>query len=159
MSLDDVKADLARLYRIRADVPGAQLREADVQSWSASLGIPRAELYDRIAIYLARGFNCSELSFEFCDAIVNDVHGVITFADEDRPDLFWKVYLAFDEASITTGTTENKIPWRYTHDLRSRRSYQLSPNCTRSAYTTPIRFSGVADDIPHQHLKAPLPRA
>ena len=97
MSFDDVKADLVRLYQIPADDPEARLREEDVQRWSASLGIRRAELYDRIAIHLARGFNCSELSFKFCDAIVNDVHRVITFADEDRPDLFWRVYLAFDE--------------------------------------------------------------
>lgn len=67
-------------------------------------------MYDRIAIYLARGFNCSELSFEFCDAIANDVHGVITFADEDRPDLFWKVYLAFDEGENYHGDNREQDP-------------------------------------------------
>jgi hypothetical protein len=110
MSFDDVKADLVGLYQIHADDPEARLREGDVQRWSASLGIPRAELYDRIAIYLALGFNCSELSFEFCDAIVNDVHGVITFADEDRPALFWKVYLAFDEGEYYRGDNREQDP-------------------------------------------------
>jgi hypothetical protein len=97
MSFDDVKTDLVRLYQIHANDPGSRLREDDVQRWNASLGLPRAKLYDQIAIYVARGFNCSGLSFESCDAIVNDVHGVIAFADEDRPDLFWKADLAFDE--------------------------------------------------------------
>lgn len=86
------------------------MREEDVQRWSASLGILRSELYDRIATYLAQGFNRSDLSFEFCDAIVNDLHGVITFADEDRPDLFWKVYLAFDEGEYYHGNDREQDP-------------------------------------------------
>ncbi len=110
MSFDDVEADLIRLYQIHADDPEARLREEDVQRWSASLGIPRSELYDRIAVYLARGFNDSELSFEFCDAIVNDLHGIITFADEERPDLFWKVYLAFDEGENYHGNDREQDP-------------------------------------------------
>ena len=110
MSFDDVKENLVRLYQIHADDSEARLREEDVQRWSLSLGIPRSELYDRIATYLARGFNSSELSFEFCDAIVNDVHGVITFADEERPDLFWKVYLAFDEGEYYHGGNREQDP-------------------------------------------------
>ncbi len=31
------------------------------------------------------------------DAVANDLHSVITFADEGRPALFWKIFLAFDE--------------------------------------------------------------
>jgi hypothetical protein len=58
------------------------------------LHLSRSELYDRIGLYLARGFQNSQLTFEFCDAVVNDLHSVITFADEARPALFWKVYLA-----------------------------------------------------------------
>ncbi len=58
--------------------------------------ISRAALYDLIAAYLARGFHDSLLDFLFCDAIVNDIHAVITHGDEKRPDLFWRVYLAFD---------------------------------------------------------------
>jgi hypothetical protein len=110
MSFEDVEAVLVELYRIQADDPEARLKEEDVQRWSVSLGIARSELYDRIAVYLARGFNCSELSFEFCDAIVNDLHGVITFADEPRPDLFWKVYLAFDEGEYYHGNNREQDP-------------------------------------------------
>jgi hypothetical protein len=110
MSFDNVKADLTRLYDTLADDPEARLREDDVQRWSALLGVSRSKLYDQIAVYLAQGFNCSELSFEFCDAIVNDVHGLITLADEDRPDLFWKVYLAFDEGEYYHGDNREQDP-------------------------------------------------
>ena len=110
MSFDDVKADLVRLYQIHADDPAARLREEDVQRWSISLDVSRSELYDQIAIYLARRFNGSELSFEFCDAIVNDLHDVITSADEERPDLFWKVYLAFDEGEYYHGNNREQDP-------------------------------------------------
>ncbi len=97
MTIDEVKADLICMYKTCADDPNARLTEEIVRGWSASVGIPRSDLYHRIALFLAQGFHDSILSFEFCDAIVNDLHGIITFAGEDRPDLFWKVYLAFDE--------------------------------------------------------------
>jgi hypothetical protein len=90
-------ADLHRLYNNNGENPGVRLNDKEVKKWSASLGVSRAELYNLIAMYLAEGFNNSELSFDFCDSIVNDIHRVITFANEARPDLFWKVFLAFDE--------------------------------------------------------------
>jgi hypothetical protein len=100
--MSDIKSVMAELqqtydpdrsYLGRPD----HLVDADVERWSRRLNSSRSELYDRIGLYLARGFQNSQLTFEFCDAVVNDLHSVITFADEARPDLFWRVYLAFDE--------------------------------------------------------------
>jgi hypothetical protein len=34
--------------------------------------------------------------FGFCDQVVNDLHAVISVQNEDRPKLFWDVFLAFD---------------------------------------------------------------
>ena len=99
MSFDVVWADLKDIYQVSSNqwpFFTARLTEADVQRWSACMGVSRAALYDQIAIHLARGFHTSELDFMFCDAIVNDIHGVITHSLEDRPDLFWRVFLAFD---------------------------------------------------------------
>ena len=121
MPFDDVIADLIRLYQVQAGDPDARLREEDVQRWSASLGIARSELYNRIATYLAQGFNNSTLPFEFCDAIVNDIHAAITFADEDRPDLFWGVYLAFDEGEYYHGNNRDEDPVEvYTRPMIAR---------------------------------------
>jgi hypothetical protein len=92
MGFVDVASELKIIYKDQLGyphppVPG--LSEAEVQRWSTSLGISRSALYDQIALHLARGFHASELTFAFCDAVINDLHGVITGANEHRPDLFW----------------------------------------------------------------------
>lgn len=48
-----------------------------------------------IAMHLATGYNGFELSFGFCDAIVNDLFGPVTATARVRPTVFWDVYSAF----------------------------------------------------------------
>ncbi|ATU92262.1 hypothetical protein [Phyllobacterium zundukense] len=97
MTIDELLAELHVRYP-----DGATWRERviltnfDILKWTASAGIPRQDLYDQLAIELARGFYASELSFEFCDAVVNEIHSVIIFKNEQRPRFFWEIYLAFD---------------------------------------------------------------
>jgi hypothetical protein len=114
MSIDLVLADLRRIYQIQAaqsDFCGVlSLTEDDIQRWSALIGATRSRLYDEVAIHLARGFNDSEQTFEFCDAVMNGVHGIISNADEERPELFWKVYLAFDEGEYYHGNNRQEDP-------------------------------------------------
>ena len=101
MSLDLVLAELKRIGEAEAGKQysrRAHLNEADIRRWSALIGEPRLALYDQVATYLARGFHCGKLAFEFCDAILNDMFGLITSAnDEKLPDLFYQIYYAFDE--------------------------------------------------------------
>jgi hypothetical protein len=104
-----------RSYAGRPD----HLVEADVERWSRVLHLSRSELYDRIGLYLARGFQNSQLTFEFCDAVVNDLHSVITFADEARPALFWKVYLVFDEGEYRHENDEPESDPVETHTRRT----------------------------------------
>jgi hypothetical protein len=104
MAFDLILTDLRRIYALGPEgiIPkNARLTGKDIDRWSTLIGKPRAALYDQIAIFLARGFHRSDLTFEFCHAIVNDISGVIASANEDRPDLFWAVYLAFDEGEYT----------------------------------------------------------
>lgn len=99
MPLAVVIEELERIRQNEAGKPYSSrthLTDDDVERWSALTGEPRSALYDQIALYLARGFHRSELDFEFCDAVVNDIHAIITLADDIRPDLFWEIYLAFD---------------------------------------------------------------
>jgi hypothetical protein len=78
-------------------------------------------LYDQIAIRLAYGFHASEMTFAFCDAVVNDLHGVIISADELRPELFWAVYLAFDEGEYYHGNNRDEDPVEvYTRPMIAR---------------------------------------
>lgn len=113
MSLGVVVEELKRLHQSEAGKPYSSrvhITEQDIQRWSAITGETRLALYDQIAIYLARGFHGSELDFEFCDAIVNDINGVITSADDIRPELFCEVYLAFDEGEHYHANSREEDP-------------------------------------------------
>jgi hypothetical protein len=97
------------------------LTEADVQRWTTMCGWSRSQLFDEIAKNLAFGFNASELSFEFCDAVVNDLFGVVTNTSGPRPELFWKVYLAFDEGEFYHSNNREEDPVEtYTHPTIAR---------------------------------------
>ena len=73
------------------------IKAEDVTAWSEENGLSRHDLYDAVARHLAFSFHRHELTFEFCDAVMNDLHGVIISFDDVRPDLFWTVFEAFDE--------------------------------------------------------------
>jgi len=60
------------------------------------IGGTRNSAYDAIALHLARGFHSSELPYALCDAIVNDLFGIITSTGSEWPELFFEVYCAFD---------------------------------------------------------------
>ena len=63
------------------------LTNLDILKWTASAGKPRQNLYDQLAIELARGFKASELSFEFCDAVVNDIYSVTELVGSNHFDV------------------------------------------------------------------------
>jgi len=104
MSLDDVLSDLRGMYGIYLvqavdpPTPTARLTESDVTRWNKLTGGTRQSLYGELALYLARGFHSSELTFRFCDAVANDLFGImLSGAERDWSDLFDEVYCAFDE--------------------------------------------------------------
>jgi len=99
MSIHAVIAELKEMYRAALEGTSSEisrLSDDDIRRWSANLAIARGALYDKIALNLARGFYKRELPFWFCDRIVNDIHKVIMDVNEDRPKLFWSIFLAFD---------------------------------------------------------------
>jgi hypothetical protein len=86
------------------------LTEADILRWSSAVGCSRSQLFDEIARLLAFGFNTAEISFEVCDAIVNDLVGPVTNTSEPRPELFWDVYSAFDEGEYYHDNNRDEDP-------------------------------------------------
>jgi hypothetical protein len=120
MTVDAVFEELKAIYKetLSDERPVARLRNADISRWSGNLGISRAALYDLLAIRLAFGFARNEFPFLFCDYVVNDIHARITLADEIRPPLFWKVFLAFDEGEYHHGGNRDEDPVaKYTRPL------------------------------------------
>jgi hypothetical protein len=105
MSFDIVRTDLERIYSIEtldAMLSGkpnpsvVRLTKSDLQSWSMAMNISRSSLCNEIALYLARGFHSSKLAFEFCDAIANDIFGIMISTEEGPPEPFYQIYCAFD---------------------------------------------------------------
>jgi hypothetical protein len=86
------------------------LTETDVARWSSSEARPRSQVFEEIARFLAYGFNSSELSFEFCAAIVNDLFGPYVDTPRPKSKLFWDVYLAFDEGEYYHGNNRDEDP-------------------------------------------------
>ena len=86
------------------------LTEEDVLRWSTESGWSRRQLFDEIAKRLALGFHASELSFEFCDAVVNDLFGPVTNTSGPKPEVFWDVYSAFDEGEYYHNNNRDENP-------------------------------------------------
>jgi hypothetical protein len=112
MEAIDIIAELKAIY-----IDGVPYRdldrhmtEADVLRWSAARSLSRRQLLDEVAKCLALGFYSLELSFEFCDAVVNDLAGPVTNTDEPKPELFWDVYSAFDEGEYYHGNNRDEDP-------------------------------------------------
>lgn len=105
--IESVMAELQEIYGRDGSYVGRldHLVDADVDRWSRMLYLSRSDLYDRIGLCLGRGFQNPQFSFQFCDGVVNDLHSVITLADEAKPALFWEAYLAFDEGEYPTRMT------------------------------------------------------
>ncbi len=102
MTIDDIIGRL-RLVYVRADwqtVQAARIDNQDITKWSEATGLSRSALYDAIALRLALGFQRNTVEFGFCDQIVNDLHAVISVQNEARPELFWRVFLAFDAGEL-----------------------------------------------------------
>jgi hypothetical protein len=77
MDASDIVGELKMFYKDggRYNDLDRHITEADVEHWSSASGWSRSRLFDEIAKKLALGFNTAELTFEFCDAVVNDLFG------------------------------------------------------------------------------------
>ncbi|MGA9985578.1 MAG: hypothetical protein WBP95_19050 [Acidobacteriaceae bacterium] len=112
MQVADIISELKTVYRdgVAYRALERHLSEEDVERWAAARCCTRSQLFDEIATYLAFGFNSSALSFEFCDAVVNDLAGPVTNTSPPRPTVFWKVYSAFDEGEHYHGDNRDEDP-------------------------------------------------
>jgi hypothetical protein len=136
MSWEIVTKELQQIYQDESGEisAGARFDETCLQRWMALTGNSRFQLYERFGEYLARGFHAGDLSFAFCDAIVNDGFGLIVcneevFADMGFPPLFWETYLAFDSGEFYPHNDRSKDPVElYTRPLVAKIVAKLDGN-------------------------------
>jgi hypothetical protein len=112
MNAFDVINELKTFYKDGVDYRNLDrhLTETDVERWSCECGCPRSQLFDEIAKRLALGYNSSDLSFDFCNMVVNDLAGPVTNTSGPRPHIFWEVYSAFDEGEYYHGNNRGEDP-------------------------------------------------
>jgi len=136
MILDDVMAELHEKYPDAVSQPPGRLSTIDVERWSRAIGHTTSDLYDQIAARLACGFHTSELTFTFCDAVVNEIHAMIRLRGEGPSDLLWKVFLAFDSGEFSHDGNRDQDPVEtYTRPEIARIVAELNAH-------TPSRDSG-----------------
>jgi hypothetical protein len=112
MNASDIIDELKTFYKdgIEYRSLDRHLTEADVERWSDACGWLRSQVFDEIAKRLALGYNASDLSFDFCDMVVNDLAGPVTNTSGPRPQIFWDVYSAFDEGEYYHGDNRDEDP-------------------------------------------------
>ena len=123
MRVDDIIAELKTFYEdgVRYNDLRRHLGEVDVERWTTTLGCSLSQLFDMIAMHLASGYFGSELSFEFCDAVVNDLFGPVIDTAGVTPTVFWDVYLAFDQSEYFHGNKRDEDPKEvYTRPMIAR---------------------------------------
>jgi hypothetical protein len=90
-----------------ASDPAAPLsiEQADVDQYAGTESVGELGLYNEVARILAQGFHSGNLSFDFCDAVVNSLYGVLIAGQMREPQppwpiLFHEVFSAFDEGEF-----------------------------------------------------------
>jgi hypothetical protein len=123
MNASDIIEELKTIYKDGVEYRSLErhLSEADVERWCNLSGWPRSQLFDEIAKRLALGYSASDLSFHFCDKVVNDLAGPVTNTSGPRPQIFWEVYSAFDEGEYYHGNNRDEDPVEvYTRPMIAR---------------------------------------
>jgi hypothetical protein len=114
--------DIAALrLRFDANPDGFRITKADVEEWRSKTNMSFVALRDEIAWTLAVSFDREEHSFEFCDCIINLMHGIAVQhypaeADNVHVGLFWEVFLAFDSGEFHARQNDNPVE-EYTKPL------------------------------------------
>ena len=99
MSFEVFVSDLRSVYseaQLADKTDSCRLTKSHLQRWSELLGLSKESVCTEIALYLALGFHRKELTFEFCDAIINDLFYTVVWSGNELPDLVDAVYEAFD---------------------------------------------------------------
>ena len=123
MKASDIIDELKTFYKddVEYRSQDRHLSEADVERWSDACGWSRSQLFDEIAICLALGYNTSDLSFGFCDMVVNDLYSPVTNTSGSKPQIFWDVYSAFDQGEYYHDNNRDEDPVEvYTRPMIAR---------------------------------------
>jgi hypothetical protein len=101
----------------------------EVQAVAAATGESIPGLLDQIGLALALGFETGDLSYQFCDDLVNHLFALHCDSALGPDSLFWRVFGAFDEGEFRhVHPTVPQCDRRGNHSIRpvTRRARMLS---------------------------------
>ena len=92
-----------------------QICETDIARWTGGSAGHDGEFYDGLSALLARGYHERRYSFEFCDEVVNDLYDYVISKQRGAPlhptpNLFWRVFAAFDAGEFHRQPDESDDP-------------------------------------------------
>ena len=81
------------------------MNRADAESFCAAENIELTDLYNRIALIVAKRFDNGTLSYEDGDGVMNAIFGMLIDGEKpmDSVEPAWSIYLAFDEGEYYHG--------------------------------------------------------
>jgi hypothetical protein len=91
-----------------------KISRSDAEAACSAQGIEMTDLYNRVALMVAKRFHAGTLSYEDGDAAMNAVFYMMTDdAVNGHPDPFvqpaWSIYLAFDEGEYCHGGSTDPV--------------------------------------------------
>jgi hypothetical protein len=91
-----------------------RINRADAEAYCVAKGIEMTELYNHVALSVAKRFDAGELSYEDGDMVMNAVFSMMTDGDaNNHPNPFvepaWSIYLAFDEGEYDHAGSTNPV--------------------------------------------------
>jgi hypothetical protein len=81
----------------------------EVQAVAAATGESIPGLLDQIGLALALGFETGDLSYQFCDDLVNHLFALHCDSALGPDSLFWRVFGAFDEGEFRHAGDEASV--------------------------------------------------
>jgi hypothetical protein len=87
---------------------------SDVDEFCLNEHISRYEFYDACALHLAKGHLDGTLNFDLCDGMVNLLIGLVQY---DVPEIFMKVFEAFDQGEYTHRNDSSQIDPRIVYTI------------------------------------------
>jgi hypothetical protein len=91
------------------------LRKDDVLLWSDECGLDIEGTFNQIGVALARAFIAGSLNWDVCDGIANQLRSVLMdfyidpLHNVTEPNLFWQVYLAFDNSEMVEADEAHEV--------------------------------------------------
>jgi hypothetical protein len=113
--------------------PWNDITKEEVEFWRRQSNLTLDAIFNRIASQLAIGFSERRLPFVFCDAVINDLNGLLftTFLSEFAdvlPEPFYEIYLAFDAGEYYREDRNIDPVETYTRPLVAKIVAKLSTN-------------------------------